>query len=301
MSEPAVQWLLDSDEPAIRRLARRDLLHEAVGDAPTHGPRVQALLTGLDDTTLHPYKKWDGAHWRLVQLVELEATADERVPRAFERVLDWVTSIRPSNDRRTDPGPCVATGQCAARGHEAGHGGDARIQRIAHDLVQWQWPDGGWNCDRNATGRRSSFHESLIPMHGLYEYGEHAAANRTAELLLDHRLFRSQDTGEPSTRAADSATRPTGTTTSFTRSRSSPAWGQRRPAGRRRLEMLRQGASEGGNEMITLNALRVLTPSAGRSARVVVDRQHLDAREPSIECVRPHGVNPHEPRRFRHP
>ena len=53
------------------------------------------------------------------------------------------------------------------------------------------------NCDRNATGRRSSFHESLIPMHGLYEYGEHAAASRTAELLLDHRLFRSKTTGEP--------------------------------------------------------------------------------------------------------
>ncbi len=61
MTEPAVQWLLDSDEPAIERLAR-------------NGPKVRALLDGLDDTTVHPYKKWDGAHWRLVQLVELEAT-----------------------------------------------------------------------------------------------------------------------------------------------------------------------------------------------------------------------------------
>jgi hypothetical protein len=58
-------------------------------------------------------------------------------------------------------------------------------------------PDGGWNCDPRATGRRSSFHESLIPMHGLFEYGATHAASRTAELLLDHRLFRRTDTGEP--------------------------------------------------------------------------------------------------------
>jgi hypothetical protein len=70
------------------------------------------------------------------------------------------------------------------------------MRRIANDLVEWQWPDGGWNCDAKATGRRSSFHESLIPMHGLHEYGETEAADRTAELLLDHRLFRRKDTGE---------------------------------------------------------------------------------------------------------
>ena len=74
---------------------------------------------------------------------------------------------------------------------------DPRVEQLAENLIEWQWPDGGWNCDRNATGRRSSFHESLIPMHGLYEYGEHEAAGRTAELLLDHRLFRRMDTGEP--------------------------------------------------------------------------------------------------------
>jgi hypothetical protein len=71
------------------------------------------------------------------------------------------------------------------------------VKQLASDLVRWQWPDGGWNCDRHATGRRSSFHESLIPMHGLYEYGAHEAANRTAELLLEHRIFRRMDTGEP--------------------------------------------------------------------------------------------------------
>jgi hypothetical protein len=201
MTSPAVQWLLESPEPAIRRLARRDLLGEPVGVTAMDGPRVRALLQGLDDDTVHPYKKWDGAHWRLVELVELEATDDERVQAAAKRVLDWLTSDRHRASIRTTNGLTrVHASQegnalvvcCALGMHD-----DPRVARMAEDLIAWQWPDGGWNCDPRASGRRSSFHESLIPMHGLFEYGAVEAANRTAELLLEHRLFRRRDTGEP--------------------------------------------------------------------------------------------------------
>src|SRR5262249_54439646 len=65
-------------------------------------------------------------------------------------------------------------------------------------LAEWQWPDGGWNCDKKASGYRSSFHESLPPMWGLHEYwaatGEEwarQARDAAAELFLEHRLFRS--------------------------------------------------------------------------------------------------------------
>jgi hypothetical protein len=121
-----------------------------------------------------------------------------------------------------------------------------RVEQLARDLVTWQWPDGGWNCDPKATGRRYSFHESLIPMHGLYEYGEHQAASRTGEPIheswtkLRHPpdwhynilyaltiLTRMGLTGDP--RAGDA------------------------------LEVLRRRRfRRGGNEMVTLNALRVL-------------------------------------------
>jgi hypothetical protein len=81
--------------------------------------------------------------------------------------------------------------------------GDPRAQLLAQSLVAWQWPDGGWNCDPRASGRRSSFHESLAPAWGLHEYGlatgatwAQAAAARATELFLSHRLFRSLATGE---------------------------------------------------------------------------------------------------------
>jgi hypothetical protein len=201
MTSPAVQWLLESDELAIRRLTRRDLLHEPGGPAAMDGPKVEALLDGLDDDTVHPYRKWEGAHWRLVELVELEATDDERVHGAADRVLEWLTGEKHRRSIRTVDG--LARVHASMEGNALvvccalGMRDDARVARIAEDLIAWQWPDGGWNCDPRASGRRSSFHESLIPMHGLFEYGAVDAANRTAELLLDHRLYRRRDTGEP--------------------------------------------------------------------------------------------------------
>src|SRR5919108_282445 len=79
---------------------------------------------------------------------------------------------------------------------------DPRVARLAESLVEWQWPDGGWNCDPRASGRRSSFHESLAPTWGLHEYAvaigaewAAAAARRSAEPFLAHRLFRSLATG----------------------------------------------------------------------------------------------------------
>ena len=273
MPSPAVQWLLESEEPAIRRLARRDLLHEPVRATPTDGPRVQALLTGLDDDSVHPYAKWDGAHWRLVQLVELEATADERVAPAVDRVLDWMTGIRPPTIDGLPRAHASMQGNALLVGARLNMTDDPRVEQLADDLVRWQWPDGGWNCDRKATGRRSSFHESLIPMHGLYEYGASEAAGRTAELLLDHRLFRRTDTGEP--------IHP-----EWLRLHHPPNWhydilyaltvltrmgrgGD--PRAGDALDVLRQRRlkngrfrGRGSDEMITLNALRVLTQAESR-------------------------------------
>ncbi len=75
---------------------------------------------------------------------------------------------------------------------------DPRAQAMAEGLVEWQWPDGGWNCDKNPAAHRSSFHETHSAAWGLHEYwratGDTAAceaAVRAGELFLEHRVFRS--------------------------------------------------------------------------------------------------------------
>jgi hypothetical protein len=212
---PGVDWLLASDEPAIRGMTRRDLLGEPANDdlsRTTEGPLVRALFAGqLADGGFgnHPYKKWAGAHWRLVSLVELEVPAGEpRAVGAAERVLRWLTG--PANRvlvRRVKGLPlsdASIQGNALAVCSRLGLTDDPRVRLLAESIVEWQWPDGGWNCDRNASGRRSSFHETLCTIWGLHEYATAtgnrdaaAAARRGAELLLEHRLFRRHGTGEP--------------------------------------------------------------------------------------------------------
>jgi hypothetical protein len=143
-----------------------------------------------------------------VSLAELGIPAGEpRAIRAAGTVLSWLTGREHRSGIVTAGGlvRCHASqeGNALAVCARLGLGRDRRAELLAESLVRWQWPDGGWNCDIRATGRRSSFHESLAPAWGLFEYwqatGEpsaRSAALRAAELFLGHRLFRSLGTGQ---------------------------------------------------------------------------------------------------------
>jgi hypothetical protein len=309
-SRSAVDWLLSSDEPAVRRMTRRDLLDgEELSDQSEvlEGPIVRRLLSGQQANGGfggHPYRKWTGAHWRLVSLVELEIPAGEvRAIRAAETVLAWLTHPAHLRVRVIDGLPrsdASIEGNAIAVLCRLGMAGDPRVALLADSLVAWQWPDGGWNCDVSASGRRSSFHETHATMWGLHEYatatGERTAreaADRAAELILEHRIFRRHGTGgaihpswtvlhyppywhydvlqalhvlrrmgrvrDPRTSdALDLLERrrlPDG------RWRPGAYWWQ--PPGSSRTAEVVDWGRAGPNEMLTLNALRVLT-AAGR-------------------------------------
>lgn len=79
-----------------------------------------------------------------------------------------------------------------------GLAGDPRVKKLAYSLLEWQWPDGGWNCDRKPGAHHSSFNESLSTMWGLTEYSKSTgdantwkAVNDAAEFSLKHRIFKS--------------------------------------------------------------------------------------------------------------
>lgn len=216
VDDTALAWLLASGEPAIRLMARRDLLGDEVGardlEAVLEGDKVRRLLADQQPDGgfgVHPYCKWTGAHWRLVSLTELAVPPGEpRSVAAVRLVLDWLTSDSHRRAIRTVDG---LTRRCGSQEGNAlavasrfGLAEDPQTMVLARSLIDWQWPDGGWNCDLRASGRRSSFHETLPPMWGLHEFGTATgdaraieAASRSAELLLDHHLFRSSRTGEP--------------------------------------------------------------------------------------------------------
>lgn len=212
-TQAAARWLLASDEPAIAQMTSRDVLGEPAANDLRDvlaGAKVSALLSGQQPDGgfgVSFYRKWTGAHWRLVSLVELAIPPLE--PRAVAAAETVLAAIPPSRRRPTvlrEGLPLTHAsvwGNALAVCSRLGLAADPRVADIASAIISWQWPDGGWNCDTRASGYRSSFHETLCTMWGLHEYWQATgstaardAAGRAAELFLEHRLFRSLRTGE---------------------------------------------------------------------------------------------------------
>jgi hypothetical protein len=206
--------LVGSDEPSIAYKARVLLLGDdptapdvvELRDAIRRSERVRALLAerGADGTIPHhPYAKWYGAHWVLVALADLEyPPGDPSLIPLREQELAWLLGEdRAKLSRRLTFGG--HTRMCASMEGNAIYAllklglADARIDTLVERLLAWQWPDGGWNCDKKRDAHVSSFHETLIPLRGLAWYGRETgsgsaivAARRAAEVFLQRRLFR---------------------------------------------------------------------------------------------------------------
>jgi hypothetical protein len=214
----AIRFLLSSSDPSVRFFTLTEVMGRSARAAEVRalrraipaGPRVRALLAGQRSDGgfgVHPYKKWDGAHWRLVSLAELSLPRGHpQALRAAEQVLAWLRGPSHRGGIVTIRG---RVRRCASQEGNAlracvhfGLADDPRVRALAEDLAAWQWPDGGWNCDRRPEATHSSFHESLIPLWALIEYRRktgddtvEAAIERAVEFFLRHRLFRSERTG----------------------------------------------------------------------------------------------------------
>jgi hypothetical protein len=215
-SDPAIKRLLESRDPSVEYLARKDLLGEdesklnPIRKKIPQGPKVRALLSGQRPDGgfgVHPYRKWIGSHWRLVSLVELAIPKENKqAHRAAEEVLVWLSNALQNSttivNKFTRKHASVygnPVGVCSYLGLAE----DPRVKQIANSLVEWQWPDGGWNCDPNPSAHHSSFYESLATLWGLIQYQKEtddkeisSAVKRTSELLLSHHLFKSHTSGK---------------------------------------------------------------------------------------------------------
>ncbi len=219
LRDPAVNWLLESGDPSLRYLTLTEVLGEpsdsreaaAAKKQIPNGPIAKNLLAGQGPDGgfgVHPYQKWTGAHWRLVSLVELGIPPGfQPALRAANQVLDWLTgeghirSIKKINGltRRCASQEGNALAVCSRLGILK----DPRAVQLANSLVEWQWPDGGWNCDKRPEADHSSFAESLSTLWGLAEYhratgdkGYVKTIERASEFFLQHHLYKSDKTGK---------------------------------------------------------------------------------------------------------
>lgn len=217
-----LQRLLASPEPSIRYQAHALALGEdpaspwmqALQEEIRAAPRTRALLSihggdgpvGPGDRRPHPYAKWYGAHWTLARLADLGYPPGDATLLPFrEQVLDWLLGNKHRSAIRALDG---RVRRCASQEGNALFAllrlglADERCDRLAADLVSWQWPDGGWNCDKNPAADTSSFMETLIPLRALALHARvtgsaesGAAARRAAEVFLTRRMFRRRADG----------------------------------------------------------------------------------------------------------
>jgi hypothetical protein len=206
-AEPALAWKLAVN---IRGVDPQSAEASKATQVTRHSPLVEALLSErAPDGKLphHPYKKWNGGHWVLSILADLGVPpGDESLHPLMEDIYGWLLSPAHAKNIRMIAG---RTRRCASQEGNAvwlslrlGLA-DARTDELVSRLLEWQWPDGGWNCDKRPEADTSSFMETMIPLRALALYAQLSgdskvqnATRRAAEIFLKRRLFQRQRDGQ---------------------------------------------------------------------------------------------------------
>ena len=215
--------LVTAEDPSLQFLARRDLAREDPTTSAMRrlqarirtSARVSALLEGHARGGASTYGKWKGAHWVVLHLAFLaHPGGDPRVEALVDETLAYWTAPRFLRDeemgsvvRSPQFVPVIAgkARRCASQQGGAllaavalGHHDDTRVTVLADRLADWQWPDGGWNCDRRVEARMSSVNETFLPLRGLLALGDREdTADRACEFLLDRHVIYRRTDGQP--------------------------------------------------------------------------------------------------------
>jgi hypothetical protein len=186
---------------------RMRTLRRAIGSSEM----ANRLLLALRGERFNPYRKWQGPHWTLYSLAEIRFPAgDKRLLYLRQRVMDWMfapaflrapsTVVLPDQPER--PRRCASMeGNAIWSQLVLGIVDEERVPLLVDRLVAFQWPDGGWNCDKRPAAHTSSVQETLLPLRGLAQWSlatgdarAQGAADLATEFLLERRLlWRKQD------------------------------------------------------------------------------------------------------------
>lgn len=225
--------LLSSEQAAIRYKARVHLL----GESPTSRPlktlraeiRQSALARALlqhqqPDGRIAPsipvYAKWQGAHWIMATLADIDYPRGDRnlLPVRDQLQESWLresfyqeVEVHSKALAYRQSGVPVMQGRhrrCASQQSNALWSilklglANQQTHAFVERLLHWQWPDGGWNCDKNPDASHSSFMESILPLRALALYAQvegdsraAEAATRASEIFLKRHLFSRQTDG----------------------------------------------------------------------------------------------------------
>jgi hypothetical protein len=214
-----VEWLMEGD-PAIRWQALRDLLHASEEEWQAErrrtleegwGARLLSLQNadgGWGEGVYAP--KWTSTTYTLLALCDIGIPSECDAARRGAEIM--VTELLGAVCGDAFRERLAACDRCIVgmllRVMAYFRIGDDRIPAIVENLLAEQMPDKGWNCRRHRRPypKHSSFHTTFNVLEGLWEVrnagysfltSEIQTAEREAlEFMLQHRLFKSDKTGE---------------------------------------------------------------------------------------------------------
>jgi len=230
-----IELLLSSDEPSIRWKIKVSVLGQdrcsseikTLEDEVKNSSRVKALLQKVDSSGIlrnerGVYDKWQGTHWVLMTLADIgyPQRDDALQPLANDLLNTWlgkrafnefVAEKKSDAYKQRDAIPIMQGRHrtCASQQGNALYSilklglEDDRVHQLAERLRYWQWPDGGWNCDKNPDAKTSTFIHTLYSMRALALYAERTgdeesekSALRASEVMLKRNLYRRVSDGQ---------------------------------------------------------------------------------------------------------
>lgn len=226
--ECVIDKLLKSSEPSIHFKTRVNVLDEdpdskgikKLQDEIKKNSRVKKLLSNQDRSgkivsAKNIYDKWQGAHWILATLADIGyPPKDPSLFPARDEVLDfWLRDFfykefeaTTKSDVYKKDGVPVIQGRYRRCAFQQGYTlyylikldiADDRVHKLVERLLHWQWPDGGWNCDKNPSASKSSFIHTTWTLRGLAQYAARyndgkvkEAVIKASEVLLKRNLYK---------------------------------------------------------------------------------------------------------------
>jgi hypothetical protein len=215
MEKQIIEWLLEGDV-SIQHQTYRDLLGQKRPDLRARiategwGARFLSLQQPEGHWGRAYYQpKWISTHYTVLDLKNLGIAPDTP---AIRESLEDVLERYKGEDGGINPSVTIEQSDVCLTGMFLNFAAYFRMpEELMHSLVDFllieHMGDGGFNCESNRPGAtHSSLHSTISVLEGVLEYSVNGYAYRSRalkkvkrpaqEFILQHRLYRSDHTGE---------------------------------------------------------------------------------------------------------
>ena len=213
-NKKVIDWLLQSEQPAVRYLTLVDLLDRKQDDPQVKSARSRIPRVGWAAEQLHQlgskgfweshapkslkdwinftyYPKYSSTNWRALALSDMGLdSSNPRIRKIADLIFEYKLRLgSPFNFFHEEV--CIA-GNTARMMTRFGYGDDHRVRKLFDWLIEDQRDNGGWNCSQGTPGTLDCW-EALAAFAALPKSKRSSkmedSISKGAEFYLERKLF----------------------------------------------------------------------------------------------------------------